>query len=395
MQTTFGVIKLALVDNRPQVLTLQGDACRTSSTTARRSWSGARAYELRKAEERAHILEGFRIALDNIDEIVELIKTSESPDDGHATRLMERFGLSEIQAQAILDMRLARLTGLEREKIEDEYRELIERISRAARPSSTAATWCCRSSATRSREVRRQLRRRAPHRDRRGRGRDRHRGPDRRRGHGRHHQQPGLHQAHPPGHLPPAGPRRQGHHRHAAPRTRTSSSTSSSPRPTSTCWSSPRRASCYWLKVHEIPKAGRAAQGQAHRQPDPDPARRQGARRRAGARVRRGPASWSCATSLGIVKRTPLTDFSRPRQAGIRAINLLEGEHLVAVRETDGEQRHHPGHAAAAWPSASTRPTCAPWAAPPAACAASRLGEGEEVVGMVVVDERRRATCSR
>ena len=98
-------------------------------SSARRWWSGARSYELRKAEERAHILEGYRIALDNIDEIVELIKTSESPDAARSG-LMERFGLSEMQAQAILDMRLARLTGLERQKIEDEYRELIEKHRR-------------------------------------------------------------------------------------------------------------------------------------------------------------------------------------------------------------------------------------------------------------------------
>jgi len=84
-------------------------------------------YDLDEAERRAHILEGLRIAIDNIDEIVELIKTSESPDVAKE-RLIQRFGLSDIQAKAILEMRLQRLTGLEREKIEKEYRELLKLI---------------------------------------------------------------------------------------------------------------------------------------------------------------------------------------------------------------------------------------------------------------------------
>ncbi|MEN8008643.1 MAG: DNA topoisomerase (ATP-hydrolyzing), partial [Candidatus Krumholzibacteriota bacterium] len=127
MQTTFGVINLALVNNRPKVMsmkeTMQEFLNFREDVIIRRT-----KYELRKAEERAHILEGYRIALDNIDEIVELIKTSASPDVAREG-LMNRFGLSEVQAQAILDLRLARLTGLERQKIEDEYKALIERIT--------------------------------------------------------------------------------------------------------------------------------------------------------------------------------------------------------------------------------------------------------------------------
>ena len=127
MQTTFGVINLALVNNQPRVMTtketMQEFLKFREEVIIRRT-----QYELRKAEERAHILEGYRIALDNIDEIVELIKTSESVDVAREG-LMTRFSLSEIQAQAILDLRLARLTGLERQKIEDEYAALIQRIS--------------------------------------------------------------------------------------------------------------------------------------------------------------------------------------------------------------------------------------------------------------------------
>jgi DNA gyrase subunit A len=127
MQVTFGIIMLALVDNRPQVLTLkqiiQSYLSHREDVVVKRT-----RFDLRKAEERAHILEGFRIALDNIDEIVALIKASETPDIAR-NGLMSNFALSEKQAQAILDMRLQRLTGLERQKIEDEYRELLKRIA--------------------------------------------------------------------------------------------------------------------------------------------------------------------------------------------------------------------------------------------------------------------------
>ena len=83
-------------------------------------------YDLKKAEERAHILEGYIIALDNIDEVIKVIRSSYNDAK---QKLMERFGLSDVQAQAILDMRLARLQGLEREKIEAEYAELMEKIN--------------------------------------------------------------------------------------------------------------------------------------------------------------------------------------------------------------------------------------------------------------------------
>ncbi len=127
MQDTFGVIMLALVDGEPKVLNLKEILYHylehQKVVIVRRT-----KYELEKAEARAHILEGLIIALDNIDEIVELIK--KSPDVPTARdSLMSRFGLSQIQAQAILDMRLQRLTGLERDKILEEYRKLLERIA--------------------------------------------------------------------------------------------------------------------------------------------------------------------------------------------------------------------------------------------------------------------------
>jgi DNA gyrase subunit A len=127
MQSTFGIINLALVNLQPRLLTIKELITHfiehRHEVVVRRT-----VYELKKAKERAHILEGLRIALDHIDEIVVLIKQSPSPDEAQH-RLMDRFGLSEIQAKAILDMKLQRLTGLERDKIETEHRELTALIA--------------------------------------------------------------------------------------------------------------------------------------------------------------------------------------------------------------------------------------------------------------------------
>ena len=127
LQDTFGAIMLALVDGEPKILSLrqiihhyiehQEDVIRRRTQ-----------YDLNKAEARSHILEGLMIALDNIDEVVHMIRASRTPQEAK-TGLMERFGLSDRQAQAILDMRLQRLTGLERDKIEQEYAELQKQIA--------------------------------------------------------------------------------------------------------------------------------------------------------------------------------------------------------------------------------------------------------------------------
>ncbi|HLR53570.1 MAG TPA: DNA gyrase subunit A [Pseudogracilibacillus sp.] len=126
LQTTFGINLLALVDGKPEVLTLKQcleHYLKHQIEIIRRRTQ----FELNKAEARAHILEGLQIALDHLDEVITLIRESKTADIAK-TGLIERFGLSEKQAQAILDMRLQRLTGLEREKIETEYAELIEQI---------------------------------------------------------------------------------------------------------------------------------------------------------------------------------------------------------------------------------------------------------------------------
>jgi DNA gyrase subunit A len=128
MYTSFGIIMLALVRNQPKVLSLKELLAHfiehRKEVITRRT-----QYELRKAEERLHILEGFKIALDNLDEIVELIKGSESPAAAKAG-LVRTFALSERQAQAILEMRLQRLTALERDKILEERRELIATVAK-------------------------------------------------------------------------------------------------------------------------------------------------------------------------------------------------------------------------------------------------------------------------
>ena len=128
MQSSFGVILLAIVNNRPEILTLkeilEHFIIHRKEIITRRT-----RYQLKKAQDRAHILEGLKIALDNLDEVIVLIRKSKSPEDARI-QLIERFSLTKIQAQAILDMRLQRLTGLERDKILKEYESILKDIAR-------------------------------------------------------------------------------------------------------------------------------------------------------------------------------------------------------------------------------------------------------------------------
>jgi DNA gyrase subunit A len=127
LQTTFSVNNIALVDGRPRLLNLkqliEEFVKHRHDVVVRRT-----KYELDQAEKKAHILEGLLIALDNLDEVIKLIRASRTPDDAR-TGLIERFELTDIQARAILDMRLQRLTGLEREKVKEEYEELQKQIA--------------------------------------------------------------------------------------------------------------------------------------------------------------------------------------------------------------------------------------------------------------------------
>ncbi len=128
METTFGIILLALVNGQPKILSLKkilGHFLQHRRDIVLRRTR----FELKKAEERAHILEGLKIALDHLDEIITLIRSSKSPEESRIG-LMKNFPLTEVQAQAILDMKLQRLTGLEREKIVREYQETLKEIAR-------------------------------------------------------------------------------------------------------------------------------------------------------------------------------------------------------------------------------------------------------------------------
>lgn len=127
LQDTFGVIMLALVDGEPKVLSLP-EALNVYLKHQEEVVTRRTRYDLNKAEERAHILRGLLIALDHIDEVIKIIRASKNGQEAKE-KLIERFGLDDVQAQAIIDMRLRALTGLEREKIEQEYAELMQKIA--------------------------------------------------------------------------------------------------------------------------------------------------------------------------------------------------------------------------------------------------------------------------
>jgi len=380
MQSTFGVINLALVDNQPRVMslkeTMQAFLAFREEVVVRRT-----RFELRKAEERAHILEGYRIALDNIDAIVELIKQSASPEVARG-ELMARFGLSEVQAQAILDMRLARLTGLEREKIENEYRELIEKIAyyKQVLASRDLVLQIIRDEIA---DVRSRF------------------GDDRRteivEDEGEIDiedliaDEPMVVTLSNQGYIkriPLDTYRQQGRGGVGI----TAMQTKDEDFVDMLYVASPHeyllvlteKGTLYWLKVHQIPKAGRASRGKPlvnliQIQP--------GDRIHAVVPVRefREDHHLAMCTNLGIIKRTPLVDFSRPRSAGIRAINLQEGEFLVTVRETSGDAdlvlaasngmaiRFHESDAR-------------PMGRTARGVRGIRLDEGERVVSMVVIE---------
>ncbi len=331
MQNTFGVINLALVNNRPKVMTLKEGMDEflkfREEVIIRRI-----QYELRKAEERAHLLEGYRIALDNIDEIVEIIKKSDSPDTAQVA-LISRFGLSEIQSKAILEMRLARLTGLERQKIEDEYAALIQRISelKAILDSRDLVLNIVREEIEEVRNAYADPRRTSIVEDEgeidiedliadepmvvtiSNQGYAKRIALDTYRQQGRGGKG-----------ITAMGTKDEDFvdnlfiastHQYLLVLT--------------------EKGQLYWLKVYRIPKGGRTAKGTPivnliQIQP--------GDKIHAILPIREFSDGrfLALATNLGIIKRTPLKAFSNVRKAGIRAINLLEGEYLIAARETDG-----------------------------------------------------------
>jgi len=383
MQTTFGVINLALVNQRPKVLTLKETMVEflkfREEVIVRRT-----RYALRKAEERAHLLEGYRVALDNIDEIVQLIKTSDSPEKARYA-LIERFSLSELQAQAILDLKLSRLTGLERQKIEDEYNALLELIAelKAILDSRDLVLDIIREELTEVREAYADERRTSIVEDE-----------------GEIDiedliaDEPMVVTISNQGYakrIPLDTYREQGRGGKGI----TAMGTKDEDFVDNLFIASTHqyllvlteKGQLYWLKVYRIPQAGRTAKGTPivnliQVQP--------GDKIHAVVPVREFSENSFLffTTNLGVVKRTPLVDFSRPRQAGIRAINLIEGEHLVSVRETDGAKdilvatsnglaiRFHESDIRSMGRSAR-------------GVRGIRVAEGEQVIGMVVIDPEK------
>ena len=379
MQTTFGVIMLALVEGRPKILTLkemmQCFVDHRLEVVIRRS-----KFELDEAEKRAHILEGYIIALDNIDAIVKLIKASKDVETAK-TGLMKRFKLSEIQAKAILDMRLQRLTGLERKKIEDEYREtikLIERLKAILKskplqldiikkellemkekygdPRRTEIVYKAEEFSIEDMIAEEQVVITVSH------------GGSVKR-------------------VPVSGYRRQSR----GGRGSMGASTKEDDFIEHVFVASSHdymllftnKGRCYWLKVFEVPEASRAARGKSianliSKEQD------EVITSYVTVKNFEDTIFLMMVTKQGMIKKTPLAEFSNPRKSGIIAIGLGKGDQLIDVRVTDGTQdvvigthegmaiRFHEGEVRAMGRTA-------------AGVRAIRLGKGDRVVGGVVL----------
>ncbi|HZM15442.1 MAG TPA: DNA gyrase subunit A [Candidatus Krumholzibacteria bacterium] len=333
MQMTFGANMVALIDNKPRTVNLkemiQHYIEHRKEVVVRRT-----RFDLRKAEERAHILEGLRIALDNIDELVALIRSSKDPAEASA-RMRERFGLSEAQAAAILDMRLQRLTGLERDKIEAEYREtlaLIEKL-RAILADPQQVVDIIKEELQALREKYGDARRTRIMDAIMGFEAEdliadedmvltiSHNGYIKR--------------------LPMTTYRQQrrggrgiagfsGQENDFVEHVFVASTHSYLLFFTD-------RGRCYWVKVHEVPTAGRTARGKAI----VNILRLKDERVTSMIPVRdlQEPGFLVFATRRGVVKRCELADFSNPRPSGIIAIHLRENDELVGVALTRGDSQ--------------------------------------------------------
>jgi DNA gyrase subunit A len=333
MQTTFGVIMLALVEGRPKVLALrdmiQHFIVHRNEVIVRRS-----KFELDEAEKRAHILEGYIIALDNIDAIIRLIKASRDVETAK-TGLMRKFKLSEIQAKAILDMRLQRLTGLERKKIEEEYRDTIKLIERLktilkskqlqmeiikeellelrekyADPRRTEIIYKAEEFSIEDMIAEEQVVITISH------------GGFIKR-------------------FPVSGYRRQSR----GGRGSTGATMKEDDFIEHVFVGSTHdylllftdRGRGYWLKVFEIPEAGRASRGKSLANLI---AKEQDEAIGSFVTVKNfeDPLFVMMVTQLGMIKKTGLSEFSNPRKSGIGAIGLGKGDRLMDVRLTDGTQ---------------------------------------------------------
>lgn len=384
LQTTFGANMLALVGNRPKVLNLK-EMLQVFVDHRIEVVEARTRFDLAEAEKRAHILEGYRIALDNIDAVIALIKAS--PDTETArTGLMSTFGLSEIQANAILDMRLQRLTGLERQKIEDEYAEVMKRIEyyKSVLAHRSLVLGIIKDELTAMREKFADVRRTEI-----SIGEDvgdfdiedllpdedfvitiSHLGYIKR--------------------VPVGSYRSQ----HRGGKGLTGAATKDDDWVEHLFVASTHsyillftnRGRCHWLKVHEIPQAARAARGRSILnlvQISRDD------RITAYVPVREFDETsfLMLATRMGRVKKTPLRAYANPRRAGIQAIVLREGDTLIAAELTDGHREivlaTKKGKAIRFEESG-----CRPMGRVSSGVGGVRLrGEDDAVIGMVVIRE--------
>jgi DNA gyrase subunit A len=379
MQSTFGVILLALVNNVPRTLNLK-QMCELFLEHRHEVVVRRTRFELRKAEERAHVVEGLLVALQHIDAIVQLIKKARDTETARE-QLMARYELSQIQAQAILDMRLARLTGLEREKLQTEYRELIETI---ARLKDLLESRRRRMEMIKEEllEVRRKY----------------------------------------------ADPRRTEithdesdfsvedliaeenmvitvTHRGYVKRTPANAYTRQHRGGTGKRGSAAReedflekvfhatthdymlvltqRGRCYWLKVHEIPQGGRAARGKPIVNLVEVP-REDAVAALLPVKAFDDEHSVIMCTERGIVKKTVLSAYGNPRAGGIIAMNVAEGDRLLSAEITDGSNDIIlvTAHGQSIrFPEADAREM----GRTAGGVRGIRLREGDRVVGMVVV----------
>ncbi|GMU86916.1 MAG: DNA gyrase subunit A [Ignavibacteriales bacterium] len=332
MQTTFGVIMLALVNGVPKVLTLkeimQHFLTHRMDILIRRT-----KFDLDAAERRAHILEGYIIALDNIDEVIETIKKSRDVESAK-NNLMRKFKLSEIQSKAILDMRLQRLTGLERKKIEDEYREVIKLIEklRGILDSEEKRNLIIKDELLALKEQYGDERRTEIIYDYTEFSLEdtiaeedvvvtiSHKGFIKR--------------------FPVSGYRKQARGGKGV----TGAGTKEDDFIEHMFVASTHqyilfftdKGKCYWLKVHEVPEGGRASRGKSiinliEKEKDEQIA--------AFVAVKefKDDQYLLMATKLGTVKKTVLSAYSNVRKSGINAISINDGDSLIGVKLTDGK----------------------------------------------------------
>ena len=333
LETTFGVIMLALVNNRPEILTLK-QILRHFLEHRREVVVRRTAFELRKAEERAHILEGLKIALDHLDAVIALIRRSQSPDEARAG-LMREFGLTEIQATAILDMRLQRLTQLERAKLVEEYQEVLKQIEylRSVLASESLVRTIIRNELTEIRETYKDDRRTQIVKEEAEISLEdliaaeevivtiSHSGYIKRNA-------VSLYRAQRRGGKGKIG---MGIKDENFVETLFSASTHDS------LLFFTDAGKVFWLKVHEIPEASRSAKGKAL----VNLLALAGSEKVTATlpvKEFRDDRYIVMATKKGIIKKTELSAFSNPRQGGIIALGLEGGDKLIGVQLTDGQR---------------------------------------------------------